>query len=159
MRNGCDIQINCTESLLLAEKSLSNKRLNLLLTCMYFEDPEYFKQLNVQPVNLSDYNTSSQLGKRPQLQRVLDSVKTLARKQNINRFELSTNVPHLNILGIVGFENKIYKSVYIEVLDEFTSLKNVREQTPNGLMQLKLRILDRTEEGVIVVSLFRFLLV
>lgn len=137
-----------------AEKSLANHRLNLLCTCMYFEDRNYFKELNIQPIHLSDYNETAQLKKRPQLQRILENLKLLSHKDKINRFEVAINIPHLNILGIVGYENKIYKSVYIEVMDEFTSLKNVDETTPNGLMQLKLRILDGMEEGVIVVSIF-----
>lgn len=92
-----------------------------------------------------------QINKRPLLQRVYDSLKVMAKSHSINRFEMGCQIPHLNIVGITGYKRKIYKTVHVEVLDETTSVKN-EENLPHGLMDLKLRILDKMEEGLIVVS-------
>lgn len=70
----------------------------------------------------------------------------------VNKFEVSYEVPYLEICGIVGYTKKVYKTVNIEVLDDYVSLKN-RNNVPNGPMQLKLRILRELDNALITVSM------
>ncbi|XP_066263015.1 uncharacterized protein [Euwallacea similis] len=132
-------QVTCIESL------------NLLLTCIYYEDPELFYQLNLRPQQTSSsaYNQNIQLAKRPTLQTIVDNLKSIAVQNGIDKYEVGCQVPFINIIGIAGFQKKIYKTVNIEVLDQYTCLKNT-DNVPSGLMKLKLRILDRCDEGLIV---------
>ncbi|XP_066143122.1 uncharacterized protein [Euwallacea fornicatus] len=133
-------QIACIESL------------NLLLTCIYHEDPELFHQINLHPQQTlsSAYHQNIQLAKRPILQTIVDNLKSIAVRNGIDKYEVGCQVPFINIIGITGFQKKIYKTVNIEVLDEYTCLKNT-ENVPSGLMKLKLRILDGCDQGLIVV--------
>lgn len=83
----------------------------------------------------------------------MDNLTEIRRKHDINKFELNCQIPGLNIVGITGYKKNIYKVVHIEVLDEYTTLKNV-ENMPTGLMQLKLRLLEKQNEALIVVSTY-----
>ncbi|VEN60225.1 unnamed protein product, partial [Callosobruchus maculatus] len=127
----------------------NNYKLNLLLSCIFFEDRPLFQKLNIHP-QFEDYETKFQLEKRPLLSKVMKSLEAASCNNDITKFEMSCQIPGLNVLGITGYKKNIYKAVNIEVLDEYTTLKN-SEDKPTGLMQLKLRILNGAEEGLIVV--------
>lgn len=125
-------------------------QLNLLTSCIFFEDKEFYKKLSVRPI-YDTYNLNFQLNKRPLLDKIMNNLKKIAEKHDLNKFELNCQIPGLNIIGITGYKKNIYKVVNIEVLDEYTTMKNV-ENMPTGLMQLKLRLLERLDEALIVVS-------
>ncbi|RZC42600.1 uncharacterized protein BDFB_005045, partial [Asbolus verrucosus] len=111
-------------------------------------DPDLLKKLPIKPTYIPNTVFSEyQLRKRPLIQQLLNTLNILMPKLNLNRFELTQEIPHLNIVGITGYRNKSEKAVYIEVLDDYTRIKNVEEDVPVGLMALKLRLLDRSEEG------------
>ncbi|CAH0552133.1 unnamed protein product [Brassicogethes aeneus] len=127
------------------------QRLNLLLSCIYLEDPKLFQNLNLDPSMFTTYKADLQIKKRQDLQRVFNCLNLIAKTHEINRFELVSQVPHLNIVGIAGYKKKIYKMLHVEVLDDHTSVKNT-DSLPIGLMELKLRLLDKTEEGLVIVD-------
>lgn len=127
------------------------KRLNLLLTAIYFENQPLFKELGIRIKGGPTLNKEEQLNSRPTLKRVYDNLKVILPKTELNKFDITSQVPHLDILGITGFKRNIYKAVHVEVLDDVTSLKN-SESLPSGIMKMKLRILDGSEEGLVVVS-------
>lgn len=142
----------CNKKIVSVKNLPSQDSLDLLLTCIYFEDPELFHDLKIRPERVNNYHMNFQLKKRPVLQKIRDNLKNVAIENSIDKFDLGCQVPYINIVGITGFQKKIYKAVNIEVLDEYTCLKNTAN-TPTGLMQLKLRILEKCEEGLVVVSL------
>lgn len=117
---------------------------------MYFENKPLFKELNIKPDASNKLDKELQMKRRPVLKRVLDNLKAVLHKTELNKFEANYQVPHLNILGITGYKKNIYKAVHIEVLDDYVCVKN-EECRERGLMQLKLRILDGFEEAVILV--------
>lgn len=140
--------------------------MELLLQTIYFEDKSLYKELNLKPLPHRTLSITNQLKQRPFVQRVFDNLKRLTTQTNLNRFEVTCEVPHLNLIGITGYRKKIYKAVYVEILDEYTCVKDINNNNninesmvaeeeessiPNGLMALKLRILDGLSEGVIVV--------
>lgn len=143
-----------TKLYFLAKNSKTNLRLTLLLYAILIEDPELAKKLPVKaPLKRDhDYSNVFQLRKRGQLQRVLNNLDRIKRDLNISKFELSYEVPHTNIVGITGFRSGGTKAVFIEVLDDYTRIRNVDSDVPVGLMSLKLRLLDHSEEGVLVVN-------
>lgn len=133
-------QIECKDSL------------ELLLYCIYYEEPHLFQELKIQPEKMArNYNMDVQLAKRPTLRKIIDNLTTIGLEHDIDKFEVGCQIPGINIIGVTGFQKKIYKSVHIEVLDEYTCLKN-SDNVPSGLMQLKIRILEKCDEGLIVVS-------
>ncbi|XP_060536151.1 uncharacterized protein LOC132708060 [Cylas formicarius] len=140
---------NNSVTIIRGEKSLAKERLNLLLTCMYFEDRKLFDSIKLRHERGNEYNMNIQLQKRPLLNRVFDNLKNVYGN-SIDRFQFVCQVPYVNIIGIRGFRNKVYKAVNIEVLDEYTCMKN-SDHLPTGLMDLKLRILDKCDEGLIVI--------
>lgn len=83
--------------------------------------------------------------------KVLAALKQVADKTAVNKFDLTFEIPHLSICGITGYSKKIYKTVYIEVLDEYVCIRNKRNMLI-GPMQLKLRILREMDDALIVVS-------
>nr|CAI5829608.1 unnamed protein product [Callosobruchus analis] len=126
----------------------NNHKVNLLLSCIFFEDRPLFQKLNIHP-QFEDYETKFQLEKRPLLSKVMNILEATSWNNDITKYEMGCQIPGLNVLGIIGYRKNIYKAVNIEVLDEYTTLKNT-EDKPTGLMQLKLRILNGVEEGLIV---------
>lgn len=129
------------------------QRLNVLLSCIFYEDRELLKDLNVQPTHLP-YNMENQLQKRPFLTTVITSVndnKDISLKTEIEKFEMSCQIPGIHIIGITGYKNNSKSGIHIEVLDEYTTLKNT-EYMPTGLMQLKLRLLEQLDEGLITMD-------
>lgn len=130
---------------------MKNKaQINLLSSCIFYEDKELYKKYSLSPFQ-DNYNISFQIRKRPLLNKIMCNLKQIAKKHDVNKFELNCQIPGLNIVGITGYKNNIYKVVHIEVLDEYTTLKNV-ESMPTGLMQLKLRLLEKFDEALIVVG-------
>lgn len=128
--------------------------LELLLYCIYYEESHLFQELKIQPEKMArNYNMDVQLAKRPTLRKIIDNLTTIGLEHDMDKFEVGCQIPGINIIGVTGFQKKIYKSVHIEVLDEYTCLKN-SDNVPSGLMQLKLRILEKSDEGLIVVSSF-----
>ncbi|KAL3287453.1 hypothetical protein HHI36_001924 [Cryptolaemus montrouzieri] len=128
----------------------SRQRLNQLLICIFHEDRQLYKKIGIIPQGSNDFVLSQHLKNRPCLQEVVRSLETIGPKMNI-KFKVGYQIPYMNILGIIGYEKNMYKSVNIEVLDHFTTLKNTDSQ-PSGLMQMKLRILDGSEEALIVIK-------
>lgn len=136
------------------ESNLS-KRLSLLLTAIYFENRPVFRELDVKIRGSPSINKEQQIRTRPTLKRVMDNLKVILPKTELNKFEFVSQIPYFDIVGITGFKKNIYKAVHVEVLDEATSLKNTHSK-PSGIMQMKLRILDGFEEGLVVVSVLPF---
>ncbi|KAL1513784.1 hypothetical protein ABEB36_003148 [Hypothenemus hampei] len=134
-----------------ANRLPSEKSLNLLLTCIHYEDPQLYQRLNLHPEENSKYDMKFQLNKRPILKKIVGNLKSIAIKNDIDKYKVDCQVPFINIIGITGYQKKIYKTVNIEVLDDYTCLKNT-DRVPTGLMQLKLRLLDRTNEGLVVID-------
>lgn len=132
------------------EPSYTKAQLNLLQSCIFYEDRELFQNLNLHPFR-DTYNMDAQIKKRPLLTDVLETLKKIAQKHDLNKFELNCQIPGLNIIGITGYKKTIYKAVHIELLDEFTTLKNTNN-VPTGFMQLKLRLLEKCDEALIVVG-------
>lgn len=136
-----------------ASANPTKARLNLLLSCIYFEDRNLYKKINIPLQTCTEYNNADlQISKRPILQKVFDNLKSIPTKFEINNYALGCQVSHLNIVGITGYQRKIYKTVHIEILDDYTCMKNT-DGIPSGLMQLKLRIMDQFDEGIIVVCI------
>lgn len=130
----------------------SKVQLNLLTSCIFFEDKDFYKKLNL-PLSKCNYNTQLQMTQRPLLGKLMNNLKEMGSKLDISKFELNCQIPGLNIIGITGYKKNIYKAVHIEILDEYTTLKNT-ENKPTGLMQLKLRLLEQQDEALIVVSMY-----
>lgn len=128
----------------------SKTQLNLLASCIFYEDKKLYRKLSIRPFQ-DNYNMNFQLQKRPLLSKIMNILKPISKKYDISRFEMNCQVPGLNIIGITGYRKQIYKVVNIEILDEYTVLKNTQNM-PTGLMQLKLRLLEKLDEALIVVS-------
>lgn len=139
------------ENIELIYESNLTKRLNLLLTAIYFENRPVFRDYDLKVKGAPNFNREQQVHNRPHLKRVMDNLKVILPKTELNKFEFTSQIPYLDIVGIVGFKKNIYKSVYIEVLDESNCLKNT-DFLPSGIMKMKLRILNGFEEGLVVVS-------
>lgn len=116
---------------------------------MFYEDKKLYNTIRLSPFR-SEYDMSFQIKKRPMLQEILKNLKTIATKHDINKFDLNCQIPGLNIIGITGYSNTIHKVVHIELLDQYTTMKNT-DNEPTGLMQLKLRLLEKFDEALIVV--------
>ncbi|XP_050500123.1 uncharacterized protein LOC126880354 isoform X1 [Diabrotica virgifera virgifera] len=129
----------------------TKQRLNLLITCISYENKELLKDLSIPPAVQLDYDMKYQLEKRPELQRICSDLQTSIGNSELNKFELSCQVPGVNIIGITGYKNNTHSSVFLEVLDEYTRLKNT-ESMPTGLMELKLRLLNQLDEAVVLVD-------
>lgn len=128
-------------------------RLSLLVTCIRRESPELYSQINEKPLGptSSTYEIKQQIKNRTSLQRVLNVLKSCSSYSDLNRFELTCEIPYLNIVGITGFKKKIYKCLYIEILDKFTTLRN-DSNSLNGLMALKMRLLNIMDGRVLKVE-------
>lgn len=125
-------------------------KLNLLLHCIKVEDPELFKQILLKPAIVPPYSSDYQLQKRPFLKRLLINLKVIKDKLGLSSIEISLSVPCLNYLGITGYKNG-KEVLYIEVVDEYTRLKNL-EDVPVGLNALKIRLLNKSDQGLLVVT-------
>ncbi|CAG9861814.1 unnamed protein product [Phyllotreta striolata] len=136
---------------LLSTNSPIKQRLNLLLTCLFYEDKTLLKESGVYPKFNSDYDMMNQLKKRPALKKVMDNLAVISKRHDLNKFQMNCQIPGLNIIGITGYKKKIYKTAYLEILDEYTTLKNT-DNSPTGPMQLKLRLLERMDEAVILID-------
>ncbi|KAJ8968273.1 hypothetical protein NQ317_008903 [Molorchus minor] len=123
-----------TIQLIKASKSPAKHSLNLLLSCIYFEDKALYRQINIHVPENPKYDTKLEVKK------ALSALKNFEKLETINE-----------IAGITGYRKGIYPSIYIEVLDDCTSLKNT-DHEPIGLMQLKLRILQEMKERLIVIQ-------
>lgn len=139
------------ESVSFIYESHLTKRLNLLLTAIYFENRPIFRDLNIKLRGNPNFNKQEQISSRPLLKRVMDCLKVIMPKTDLSKFEYTSQIPYIDIVGITGFKKNIYKTVHIEVLDETICLKNT-EFRPSGIAQMKLRILDGFEEALIVVG-------
>ncbi|GJQ80833.1 hypothetical protein Trydic_g9419 [Trypoxylus dichotomus] len=116
-------------------KSRTKQRLNLLLMCIFFENKKLFREFNVKAQRCQFQNTEQQL-EEPQMA--------------VNKFEISYEIPHLPICGITGYSKKVYKTVFVEVLDDYVCVKNYNNM-PSGPMQLKLRILREMDNALITI--------
>ena len=125
--------------------------MNLLLTCLYFENKAIFKTLCRKLEMPQVTNLETHLCHRPCLKRVHNALKSLTPFVDVDKYELNFQVPHLNVCGITGYKKKIYKHVHVEIFDEYVCLKNT-EFALVGLMKLKMRILDGLDEAVVTVS-------
>lgn len=123
------------------------QHLHLLVSAIETEDPDLFRRLHLKTVPSDFVNYELQMKSRPLLQKIYDTLNSSA---SIDRVELATQVPHLNIVGLTIFKND-QKAVNIELLDSYCCVKN-QECHPNGYMQLKLRILDEDTIPVITVT-------
>lgn len=134
-------------------KSKSKARLNILLSAIRFEAPEFYVRLNIKPTGTYMFNEELQIQNRPTLKRVYEILTTMKNEENsdVTKFLYTCEVPYLNIVGITGFKTNHHKAVFVEVLDDFVCVKN-KEHHPIGPMQMKLRILDRFDEAVIKVE-------
>lgn len=142
------IIFNCL--LILESKTRAKDRLNLLLNLIYFENKPLYKEINTSTQGNPMFNREVHIERRPVLIRVLENLKAIQSKNDINKFEINFQIPYLSIAGITGYKKNIYKAVYLEVLDDYVCVKNC-DCRPSGLMKLKLRILQGFEEALIVV--------
>nr|XP_022907253.1 uncharacterized protein LOC111418809 [Onthophagus taurus] len=141
-----------TISLIKNQKSRTKIRLNLFLSCLYFENRQLFNDLNTTLEPFRPVHTKLHLERRPHFSWVYEMLLTLKSDLPKNlRFEITYEVPHLDICGITGYNKENKKEVYIEVLDETTCVRN-RESWPNGPMFLKLRLLKSLPEALIVID-------
>lgn len=85
---------------------------------------------------------------RPLLRRVHDALQNLSVKFEL-KFRYSHEIPHLNLIGVTGFRKNIYKSIYVEVLDDYVRLKNA--DGVYGPMRVKLRVLEGRDEALLLV--------
>ncbi|KAF2900722.1 hypothetical protein ILUMI_05463 [Ignelater luminosus] len=132
-------------------QSKSRHHLNLLLTCIAYEEPELYKNLRIKSTGIPNFNPNQQIQNRPLLQRVLKNLKALAPISMVQQVETNCQIPYFNILGISGYDDKMNKVVNIEVLDEFVCVKN-KDCHPSGLMQLKLRLLEQVQVPLIIIN-------
>ncbi|XP_017781425.1 PREDICTED: uncharacterized protein LOC108566167 [Nicrophorus vespilloides] len=132
-------------------KTKSKDKLNMLLSCMQLENLSLFKELQLKPQSFQYYNIKKQLSYRPNLERVYGILKELSDSVELNKFEYECQIPHVQIVGITGYKKNIYKSVFIEVFDDYVCVKNKIDYA-SGLMQLKLRLLDKMDQGLIIIS-------
>lgn len=119
---------------------------------IYFENKPLFKEINTKPQGNPMFNRDVHVERRPVLTRVFENLKALQSKNELNKFEINFQIPYLNIAGITGYRKNIYKAIYLEVLDDYVCVKNC-DYKPSGPMKLKLRILQRFEEALIVVRI------
>lgn len=156
---------NCF-SLFLALEGRSKQRLNVLLNLIQLEDVKLYRELggDVRPLMNPKHNTERHLATRPTLKRIYRVLSTLEEMVGL-KFNYSYEIPHLNLMGVTGYERTgTYKRVYVEVVDESVRLKNrdVGEDdlgdgvnlndVVNGFMSAKLRVLDKRDEALLVVS-------
>lgn len=150
----------------LALESRTKQRLNVLLNLIQLEDATFYKELNVRPLMNPKHNSQSQLATRPTLKRIKTILSTLEERFDV-KFKFSYELPHLNVLGITGYKRDTYKTVFVEVIDDTVQLKNVvvddqlcmndivkstNGVAVNGFMRVKLRLLDKMDEALLVVS-------
>lgn len=120
---------------------------------MYYEDIDMYNNLKTRPDLSCKYNINKQLQKRSILKDIINHFSVIAKEFDMDKCNLQCQIPSINIIGITGFQKNIYRSVNIEVLDDYTCLKNT-DRVPTGLMALKLRLLDKCDEALIIVSTF-----
>ncbi|XP_076267630.1 uncharacterized protein LOC143200801 isoform X1 [Rhynchophorus ferrugineus] len=133
-----------------ATNPISQRSLNLLLICMYYEDIDMYNKLKTRPNLSHKYHHNKQLQRRPVLRDINNHFSAISKEFDIDKCDLHCQIPFINIIGITGFRKNIYKLVNIEVLDDYTCLKNT-DRVPTGLMDLKLRLLDKCDEALIVI--------
>ncbi|XP_030766286.1 uncharacterized protein LOC115890246 isoform X2 [Sitophilus oryzae] len=138
-------------SVMRATNPTSIRSMNLLLVCIFYEDAELYTSLNLCPDNRNNYDMNIQLQKRPLLNEIMANLKLISLENHIDKYQSQCQVPYINIIGITGYHKKVYKSINIEILDDYTCLKNT-DSLPTGLMELKLRILEKCDEALITIE-------
>ncbi|KAG5868380.1 hypothetical protein JTB14_032225 [Gonioctena quinquepunctata] len=66
--------------------SPTRHRLNLLLSCIFYEDRGLFREFNILPDFTTVYDMKYQLEKRPLLPRIMKNLTTIGAWQNVNKF-------------------------------------------------------------------------
>lgn len=130
-------------------------RRDLLLACAEIERPESFKIISRLPrvdAFQLDRNCPEFLVRhRTQLQRVTDCLEGTREKLRIAHMQYSLPVKFLNIAGLfVTLENGVEFNV--DVLEGSNCLSD--QQTPTGLMGLKLRLLEKASAPTVVINSF-----
>ncbi|XP_039442722.1 uncharacterized protein LOC120423109 [Culex pipiens pallens] len=130
-------------------------RRDLLLACAEIERPEAFKIISRLPrVDAFQLDRSCPeflVRHRAQLQRVASCLEAAREKLQIAHVQFSLPVKFLNIAGLfVTLDNGVEFNV--DVLEKTNCLSD--EQTPTGLMGLKLRLLEHISTPNVVINSF-----
>lgn len=82
-----------------------DNRLNLLLTCILIEQPNYMRCQLVKEMPNSMPTVYTHLGERPFLVNVFQTLQELSHKLDISKVRYNFNIPNLKILGIEVIKN------------------------------------------------------
>ncbi|XP_070491435.1 uncharacterized protein [Chironomus tepperi] len=115
----------------------------LLQTCVEIEKPKWINQSNSS--SFLETRTSPGYLIKSSLERAMNTV--LADKNGI----FVQQIKNLNLAGILVTEND--EKIHYEILDRNTCLSD--RKTPNGIFQLKLRLLRKKKCNVKVISIFK----
>lgn len=81
-----------------------------------------------------------------------NALLNLSSKFDIAKVDYSSSIPHLNIVGIVGYDKQRKVNLYVELVDDLLKVQN-KEVTPHGLMSLKLRMLKKLGKTILIVRI------
>jgi hypothetical protein len=123
-----------------------DSRMKLLQTCVEIEQPEWIKNGNFKMMSFNASRSAPNYLIKSSLERVMNI--------NVNDKEAKfvQQIMNLNIAGILSTDNN-GKVTHYEVLDEQTSLAD--NTTPNGIFQLKLRLLKKKNCHYQIVSVLQ----
>lgn len=134
--------------------SRSEERKHLLFSILKIENEEIFEELPELQAYWSSFenkHTEPLTTGRQNLQKVLNTALNV--DVGLSDVVLDCQIKFLNTPGISATANNGRK-IHIEVLDDAVCLKNTNSE-PNGIMKLKLRLLQKiSNNSVIVVSYF-----
>lgn len=102
------------------------------------------------------WNKNGQMRNRPYLKTLHASLCQIGMKKNIHKFEFTSPIPHLNIIGLTGYNSENNAVIYVELIDDITQVKNT-EYTPHGLMNLKLRLLKKFKKPILTVYFSKYI--
>ncbi|KAG5871317.1 hypothetical protein JTB14_015916 [Gonioctena quinquepunctata] len=84
--------------------SPTRHRLNLLLSCIFYEDRGLFREFNILPDFTTAYDMKYQLEKRPLLQRIMENLTTIGVWQNVNKTEAEVIMMDILMLHVADEE-------------------------------------------------------
>lgn len=118
-----------------------DSRINLLFTLAEIETPTIFKsKISSNVFNDSIPAPEYLIKNRPKLQKVCQMLQKNQEKFNIKNLTLVSQIKHLNVAGILVEIKGREQKFHVDVFDETNTLSD--GQTPNGILELKLRLLE-----------------
>lgn len=118
-----------------------DSRKHLLLTCVEIEEPEWAKDVVIDPASFNKNRLAPRYLTKETLQKTMSNLKATDAK-------IVQQIKNLNIAGILVKEGE--NEVHVEVLDQSNSLSD--KKSPNGIFALKLRLLKHLGCEVKLVS-------